>query len=305
MTALFFSRLSVPTPAGFGFWPTVRSHGWCSLAPFRVDVPGQTLGRIVRLADGTTIRVQVTGSRGVLHVRMESRTRITRQMRTGVLRQIQSCLRLEENFAAFHSEARRLPRFRWIAGSGAGRMLRAPTAFEDTVKMICTTNCTWALTTIMTSNLVAALGGHTEGIGTAFPAPEAIAGSSEKFLRAEIKTGYRAPYILRFAELVASGRLDPEAWRTSAAPTDELFATLRTVKGVGPYAAGNILKLIGRYDYLSLDSWVRERYARLYHKGRRVKDATIERHYAPLGPWRGLFFWLEMTRGWDGEKFTT
>jgi hypothetical protein len=34
-----------------------------------------------------------------------------------------------------------------------------------------------------------------------------------------------------------------------------------------------------------------------------VKDSTIERHYAPYGKWRGLFFWLEMTRYWHDEKF--
>ncbi len=99
------------------------------------------------------------------------------------------------------------------------------------------------------------------------------------------------------------GELDPESWRSSALPTAELFQLIRTVKGIGPYAAGNILKLLGRYDYLGLDSWVRSRYAELRHAGRRVKDSTIERAYAGYGRWRGLFFWLEMTRNWHDDKF--
>jgi hypothetical protein len=41
---------------------------------------------------------------------------------------------------------------------------------------------------------------------------------------------------------------------------------------------------------------VRQRYAELHARGRKVKDATIERAYARFGRWRGLFFWLEMTR---------
>ena len=77
---------------------------------------------------------------------------------------------------------------------------------------------------------------------------------------------------------------------------------MRSVKGIGPYAAGNIMKLVGRYDYLGLDSWVRSQYYALHHKGRTVKDSTIERHYAGSGRWRGLFFWLEMTRHWHDEK---
>ncbi len=59
--------------------------------------------------------------------------------------------------------------------------------------------------------------------------------------------------------------------------TDILFKKLRSIKGVGEYSAANILKLIGRYDYLGLDSWVRGKYYDLYHDGRKVTDRTIER----------------------------
>jgi len=182
-------------------------------------------------------------------------------------------------------------------------MLRSPTVFEDVAKMICTTNCTWALTTVMITNLVRLLGRKFNDKLHAFPEPTVIAGTSEKSLRTEIKAGYRAPYLLRLAENVASGKLNLEEWRVSQAATQELYVQMRTVKGVGPYAAGNLLKLVGRYDYLGLDSWVRNKYFELHHDGRRVKDSTIERRYERYGRWRGLFFWLEMTRYWHDEKF--
>jgi N-glycosylase/DNA lyase len=183
-------------------------------------------------------------------------------------------------------------------------MLRSPTVFEDVVKMICTTNCTWALTTLMVTNLVNLLGRRLENGWCAFPQPRAIAEASEQMLRREVKAGYRAPYLLELASRVADGSLDPESWRTSDLPTDALFEEMRKVKGVGPYAAGNIMKLIGRYDYLGLDSWVRARYYDLHRKGRRVKDSTIEMEYRRYGRWRGLVFWLEMTRSWHEEKFS-
>jgi hypothetical protein len=63
------------------------------------------------------------------------------------------------------------------------------------------------------------------------------------------------------------------------------------------------MRLVGRYDYLGLDSWVRSKYYELHHNGRKVKDSTIERHYVQYGKWRGLFFWLEMTRYWHDDKF--
>jgi 3-methyladenine DNA glycosylase/8-oxoguanine DNA glycosylase len=110
--------------------------------------------------------------------------------------------------------------------------------------------------------------------------------------------------LLELAERVAAKQLDLEAWRVSSLSTEELFEEMRGIKGVGAYAAGNLLKLVGRYDYLGLDSWVRSQYYKLYHGGRKVKDSTIERRYAPYGRWRGLFFWLEMTRYWHDSKFT-
>src|SRR5260370_35068872 len=35
---------------------------------------------------------------------------------------------------------------------------------------------------------------------------------------------------------------------------------MKGVKGVGPYAAENVLKLLGRYDGLALDSWTRAKF---------------------------------------------
>jgi N-glycosylase/DNA lyase len=182
-------------------------------------------------------------------------------------------------------------------------LLRAPTLYEDVVKMICTTNCAWSLTEAMVGKLVSLFGGETDGGRHAFPEPRAIAESTERTLRSRCSMGYRAPYILELSRRVASGELELEPLRRSAAQAPELFETLRTIKGVGPYAAGNLLKLLGRYDHLGLDSWVRAQYAQLHARGRAVKDTTIERRYAPLGRWRGLFFWLEMTKSWHDEKF--
>ncbi|HXX63810.1 MAG TPA: Fe-S cluster assembly protein HesB [Bacteroidota bacterium] len=236
-------------------------------------------------------------------MRTQSHTPLSARAKADLLAQVRSCLRLDEDFVEFHRQARRYPRYRWIARRGAGRLLRSPTVFEDAVKMICTTNCTWAQTTLIVSNLVNSIGSAHGPGQRAFPAPEAVASLSERLMRREIKAGYRAPYILELARRIASGSLEIESWRNTDAPTEQLFARMRSVKGIGPYAAGNLLKLAGRYDYLALDSWVRAQYFRLHHRGRRVKDATIEKAYAPLGRWRGLFFWLEMTRSWHNDKF--
>ena len=155
----------------------------------------------------------------------------------------------------------------------------------------------------LNSNITGLFGKTFEDGTSAFPGPAAIAGSTEAFLRKHVRAGYRSPFLMELATSVADGTLDVEGWRSSPFTTEELFGQVKTVKGMGEYAAGNILKLLGRYDYLGLDSWVRGRYYELHSHGRKVKDSTIEKHYASLGKWRGLFFWLEMTRYWYDHKF--
>jgi N-glycosylase/DNA lyase len=211
--------------------------------------------------------------------------------------------RLDEDLTAFHRTALSSPKHRWIVRLGAGRLLRAPTVFEDMVKTICTTNCTWSLTTLIVRNLVNSLGYGMQDEVRSFPDAGSLAGSSERFLRNEIKAGYRSPYLLELANRVVSGKLHPEEWRSGERPTGEVLRELLSVKGIGPYAAQNMLRLLGHYEFLALDSWVRSKYYSLYHEGRPVKDRTIERSYVRYGRWKGLIFWMEMTKDWHDEKF--
>ncbi len=296
------TRFRISTPRDFDFWRTVQSHGWFDLPPFDHDPKRQSLDRLLLLPDGSLAACRLASRAHSVAVRVTSAGVLDHSRRRDLVRQLRACLRLDEDFSDFHAAARRYPEYRWIARSGAGRLLRAPTVFEDVVKMICTTNCTWALTRIMVERMVRRFGQPFPGGGSSFPTPEALGAATEQELRKECTTGYRAPYLLELAVNVASGKLEIEDWRTSGAGTEELFRSILSVKGVGPYAAGNILKLLGRYDYLGLDSWVRGRYAELRAHGKKVKDPTIERAYAKFGRWRGLFFWVEMTRDWHLEK---
>lgn len=295
--------LTISFPAGFNFWRTVYSHGWCSLLPFRVDKTLETFSRLLRLEGGTLVDCIMKPLKNRLRIEARSASPLTNDQRRETQGLLSTCLRLEEDFSPFHAEARRYPQYRWIARSSVGRLLRAPGVFEDLIKMMCTTNCSWSLTTIMVHNLIGELGGKLSDGLQAFPTPEAIAGVSEKFMRKTVRAGYRSPHLIECAERVASGELDVESWRTSALSTEDLLKVVMDVKGIGPYAAGNILRLLGHYNHLALDSWVRSRYAELHHNGRKVSDRTIERAYRQYGRWRGLFFWLEMTRSWFDKKF--
>ena len=101
----------------------------------------------------------------------------------------------------------------------------------------------------------------------------------------------------------AIGQVDPEGWNSEAARTPDLRRKMLDLPGVGPYVAENLLKFLGRPDGLALDSWMRAKYARLHHGGRRITDRTIVRRYRRLGAWAGLAAWCELTADWlrDGR----
>jgi N-glycosylase/DNA lyase len=268
-----------------------------------VDKERQELKRLLRLTDDTLVHCTLREASAGISVSTESRDPLSSSQRSEVRAQLRSCFRLDEDLSPFFAAVHKDRHLRWISSSGSGRLLRAPTMFEDLVKMMCTTNCTWGLTEVMVGNLTTKLGEKFSDGVFAFPTPAKLASCTEAFMRKEIRSGYRSPYLTEFGERVASGKLDVESWRTSDLPTGELFKEVLGVKGIGEYAAGNLLRLLGRYDYLALDSWVRAKYAEIHHGGRKVSDRTIKRAYQAYGSWRGLIFWFEMTKDWLNQKF--
>lgn len=293
---VYCMEITIPTPPTFNFKRTAISHGWYALPPFELNQDRWTLIRVIDVGRARPLTVEISARKGAVKVNVD------RELRAGavekVTRDVRHMLRLDDDMAQFYQAVAENPDFRWIASSGAGRMLRAPTVFEDLVKMICTTNCSWALTDKMINALVNALGRESNNGRRAFPTPEAMAAMSEKFYRDEVRSGYRAPYLKELAERVISKDIDVESWLASELPTPDLKRDMKRIKGVGDYAAENILKLVGRYDGLALDSWVRATFARVRNGGRAASDKKIARYYSRFGVWRGLALWCDMTRDW-------
>jgi len=295
-------KIRFSTPKDFNFWRTVYSHGWCALPPFEVKKEDSRLWRVFELSGKVLLTKICQPLRSALTIETLNGA-IAQKEKQELVDQVKTCFRLDEDYAEFYAETKKRQAFRWVPKVGAGRLLRAPTVFEDVVKMICTTNCSWALTETMVNNLCKKLGKQVDDARFAFPQPDAIADCTEKFLRKEIRSGYRSPYLLELSKRIVKSQLHLEAWRTSTLPTDELYEEVRSVKGVGPYAAANLLKLLGRYDYLGIDSWCRKKFFELHKNGRTTSDKIIEKFYEPFGKWRGLFFWLDLTKHWYDKKF--
>jgi 3-methyladenine DNA glycosylase/8-oxoguanine DNA glycosylase len=292
-------KFSVPAPAGFDFKRTLNSHGWCDLLPFECAPDFKSLVSVLDVDDGSPVRVTIKGDGSALEV--TTSRRLDKRARARVERDVRHIFRLDDDMNEFYAALSDEPEFAWIARDGAGRLLRSPTVYEDLVKSITTTNCSWSLTTKMVAGLVNSLGRETGEGRRAFPTPEAMAAQPLEFYTDVMRAGYRAPYFKELAVRVAVGELDVESWATSELPTAELKREMKKVKGVGDYAAENLLKLVGRYDVLALDSWVRGKFAKVRNKGRVCDDKRIARFYSRFREWRGLALWCDMTRDWFDE----
>lgn len=286
---------------------TLNSHGVASLPPLEpLDDGGLRMTIHVGRGRPRTVTVR-SGPRGTAAVEVAGRAPSSAMEQT-ILSSVRHILGLDIDLSDFYAQAKDDPDLAWAA-RGAGRMVRSPTVFEEVVKTVCTTNCSWALTVKMVTALVQHLGEPAAGAsrddwrGHAFPTPAALAGAGEDFFRETVRAGYRAPYFKQLGRLVAEGEVDLEGWGRASRdelPDAELAKLLQSLPGVGPYAAAHIMMMLGRTSLLILDSWTRPTYARLVGK-HSVADRTIERRFRRYGAHAGLAFWLFLTRDWVSE----
>jgi 3-methyladenine DNA glycosylase/8-oxoguanine DNA glycosylase len=274
------------------FRRTLLSHGVADLLPNRIAPDGSRLDTVLSTSTGP-VAVALTSQRA------DTATLAAAGPKDEVVDQVRFMLRLDEDLSGFYAVARADPNLAWTA-TGAGRMLRSPTVFEDVVKTICTTNCTWAATVRMVSALVDELGDAADDGHHAFPTPRAMAAAGEDFYRDHARAGYRGAYLRSLAGAVAEGRLDLEVLDDPALPDDEVAQRLLALDGVGPYAMAHVMMLLGRYRRLILDSWTRPTYRRLTGRPR-VTDKGIERAFRRYRQFAGLAFWLTLTEHWVTE----
>lgn len=298
-------RLVGPGGEPVDLWRTINSHGITELPPLSLDETARTLQATLRLPGGGARTVTVGESRPG-HVGIDVAGRRPAAAAVESLREaVIHILRLDEDLSPFYALAEGDPELEWVR-RGAGRMARSATVFEEVVKTICTTNCSWSATRRMVSALVDHLGEKAPGAppsgagGRCFPTPAAMASAGESFYREVARAGYRWRYLHNLAVRVAVGELDLEQLgraSSSELSDDELEARLLALPGVGPYAAAHVMLMLGRYSRLILDSWTRPTYLRLAGK-RSSTDTTIKRRFARYGRYAGLAFWLYITRDW-------
>lgn len=277
------------------------SHGWIQLAPYGFEEQTGRLTYIDRLSSGRVLEYVIREAPGGVSV--EAGRGLSAPERAEVKHRITWMLGLDMDFSEFYAAARQEPKLSGAETKAQGRVLRCPTLFEDVVKTILTTNTLWGATRCMTANLVAQFGEALPGDTSrqAFSTPERLARATEARLRRDTRLGYRAPYVLELARSIASRKLDLEVLKADRLPTQDLRRQLLAIKGVGNYAAANLLVILGRYDYLPVDSWALKMISNEWHEGRPITPADVDAAFASWGKWKGLAYfvwdWSELKKG--------
>ncbi len=287
-------KLTLSARAPFSLPTVVRSHGWIRLPPFAEDDHTGGFTYVRQLDSGQVVGMLVQEVPGGVSVSVDGQ--LSEAEGAQVARQVAWMLGLDRDFTAFYALARREPRLARAEARAQGRLLRSSTLFEDAVKTILTTNTSWTGTIRMVQALVSQFGAPlpADPARRAFPTPERLAATDAETLRSAAGLGYRAPYVLELARSVASGALDLEGFKTAGTPTSQLRQQLLAIKGIGDYAAANLLMLLGRYDFVPVDSWALKMVSHEWYGGQPVGRAEVEAAFDRWGEWKGLVYWL-----WD------
>ena len=287
-------RINLSARPPFSLASVIQSHGWAKLAPYDLDAESGELSYVYRLDTGRVVDLHISETSN--GVKVDLSEQINEGEKTEISQTVNWMLGLDQDFSAFYKLAREEPKLKHVVEKAQGRLLRSPTLFEDVIKTILTTNTTWGGTIRMTEALVSQFGDRLPGESAryAFPTPEALAASDEETLRGTTRLGYRSPYIINLAQEITSGNLDLESLKNSELPVDKLRKELLSIKGVGNYAAANLLMLLCHYNYLAIDSWALKIVSHEWYDDAPVNAKEVEAAFQDWGEWKGLAYWL-----WD------
>ncbi|MGI4787464.1 MAG: DNA-3-methyladenine glycosylase family protein [Janthinobacterium lividum] len=272
-------KFTISIPSDFSFLETVSAHGWRRLLPFVWDEDTQTLVRTEDIGGGQVAVLTIGAGQDGVSITTDidcDQTELTHHVR----RMLQIDLPLTE----FHAYCQTIPEIAHLVECKRGRMLRSPTLFEDTVKVIATSNTTWAQTIQMTARIVAEFG----PAGRTFPSAAQIADVPFDEFAFKARMGYRNAYVYAIATAITAGTLDLEAWQSEPMTALELRKRLLSLPGIGPYGAACLMLYLGKPEHVNADSVARTLLAG--ELGRPVTDKEVLAFFEVHGEWRGLIY---------------
>lgn len=307
-------KLSITAKHPFNFESVVRSHGWSMLAPYHWDADTGILERVEELGSGKIVLFALEKAENGIAV--EVRGRLNKREQQELSDKISWMFSLDLELGDFYAAAAHEPRLAHVKQKAHGRFLRSSTVWEDVVKVMMTTNIQWSGTKRLTRVLVETFGDDgrqttdSRQLNTdnselktknanlamrAFPKADVIARTRETRLR-KLGLGYRSPYLLQLARGVAAGKYDLESLKDATRPTDEVRQELLALPGIGPYAAATMLMILGRYEYLGVDTEALSAVSRGFFGGKRIGEKEVQQTFAGWGKFKAIAYWF-----WDWE----
>ncbi len=301
------TRLSMTPPTDFDLARDVCSYGYFVLAPNHWDPKSRVFMRVLEVGESpATVRI-TQGDAGARRRQRGAKLKLVfdrpldRAEQGEAKRLITRMLRLDEDadhLRAFHAIDPRWKR------TGRGRLFRSPTLFEDMIKTVTSCNVAWPSTVKMNERLCEVCGRRSESGLFAFPSAKKLARTRAGTLRGRCSVGYRDQRMIDLAKLFVKGDID-EAWLTDADTSDdEVFEFLKSLPGIGPYAAGNIMQLLGRYSRLAIDTET-FRHAKnvLGYTGTDAQlTKKIKAHYEPFGDQVFRSYWFELWNFYESKQ---
>jgi 3-methyladenine DNA glycosylase/8-oxoguanine DNA glycosylase len=288
------THISVTTPADFNFRSTLNSHGWERLEPFSLNRERQVLTRIERLPSQLShLEIAQAAQNDVtIDVTVHSETPLNPADQAYVTEFIAHCFSFNWDMSRCYAKVSDNPTYSFIKTERLGRLLLAPSMWENLVKTQFLTNTHARRTTTMAAKFCTM--GDPFGEKHAFPTPEQVLANTLDQLEKQTGTGYRAKYIRSLAEAIVLG-FDPESLRNPALSYEEIYEQVRALRGFGPYSASYVLKLLGRFERISIDTVIC-RYFKAIAGQANATDDDINAYYARFGEFKGLVAWWEVSR---------
>ncbi|VFQ46401.1 hypothetical protein [Desulfoluna butyratoxydans] len=252
------TTLSLTCPDDYSLETLCLTHGWRQLRPFHWEEDAGFL-RYVLHTGARSVDLLISQAGDTLAVEVTGDSPLAEEERAALKTALTTMLALDRETATIKRLAHKTSEAHaTLVAQGAGRLLTAPTAWENAAKTLLTTNCSWVLTRKMAEALCSTAFTEPAPSGRCpFPAPAEVNRFSAEELKTLAPVGYRSVYLKALAHcfvanpgletLLSGGRLSH----------GEAGAQISKFKGFGEYARIHLMTLLGFYGEIPVDSVVR------------------------------------------------
>ncbi|VVS91136.1 DNA glycosylase family protein [Desulfoluna spongiiphila] len=268
------------------------THGWRQLRPFHWE-EGSCVLTYVLHTGARPVDLLISQTRDTLAVEVTGDGPLAEEERAAVKRALTTMLALDrETTAIKHLAEQTSEAYANLVTEGAGRLLIAPTVWENAVKALLTTNCSWALTRKMAEKICSdSFTGPAPSGRCPFPSPAEVNRYSAEEIKSLAPVGYRGAYLKALAHYFVATPGFEALLSGGTLRQAEARERISALKGFGEYARIHLMTLLGFYGEIPVDSVVRG-YMKAVH-GVTDIPSFLETQYGDWGAYRWWKFKME------------